>query len=108
MQSDRHARIKDRAYLIWLAEGEIHGKDEEHWHRAAREIAEEEPTASGQAGAQTLQAKAAKSGNGAAAKAPKAAAAAKVAAEPKAKTKAAADPQEKKAKPAARKKAAAT
>jgi len=42
MQSDRHTRISDRAYQIWLAEGRIHGRDGEHWRRAEHEIAEEE------------------------------------------------------------------
>jgi hypothetical protein len=42
MQSDRHARIKDRAYHIWVSEGRPHGKHDEHWHRAEREVAEEE------------------------------------------------------------------
>jgi hypothetical protein len=42
MQSDRQQRITERAYQIWVAEGRVHGKDHEHWHRAEREIAEEE------------------------------------------------------------------
>jgi hypothetical protein len=42
MQSDRHARISDRAYQIWLAEGRVHGKHDEHWKRAEREIAADE------------------------------------------------------------------
>ena len=42
MQSDRHQRISERAYHIWLVEGCVHGRDHEHWHRAEREIAEEE------------------------------------------------------------------
>ncbi|HEV2336740.1 MAG TPA: DUF2934 domain-containing protein [Stellaceae bacterium] len=42
MQSDRHERISERAYQIWVAEGRIHGRHDEHWHRAEREIAEEE------------------------------------------------------------------
>ena len=42
MQSDRQERISERAYHIWVAEGRIHGRHEEHWHRAEREIAEEE------------------------------------------------------------------
>jgi hypothetical protein len=42
MQSDRHERISERAYQIWVAEGRAHGHHEEHWHRAEREIAEEE------------------------------------------------------------------
>jgi hypothetical protein len=42
MRSDREERIKERAYAIWLAEGRVHGKHQDHWHRAEREIAAEE------------------------------------------------------------------
>jgi Protein of unknown function (DUF2934) len=42
MQSDRQARISERAYQIWVAEGRIHGRHDEHWQRAEHEIAEEE------------------------------------------------------------------
>ncbi len=42
MQSDRHERITERAYQIWVAEGRVHGRHHEHWRRAEREIAEEE------------------------------------------------------------------
>src|SRR5713226_10389750 len=42
MQSDRQARISERAHQIWLAEGRVHGRHDEHWQRAEREIAEEE------------------------------------------------------------------
>ena len=42
MQSDRDARIRDRAYQIWLEEGRMHGKEQEHWQRAEREIAAED------------------------------------------------------------------
>jgi len=42
MQSDRHERISERAYQIWVAEGRGHGRHDEHWQRAEREIAEEE------------------------------------------------------------------
>ena len=49
MQSDRHARISERAYQIWLAEGRVHGKHVEHWHRAEREIAAEEAKPSSRA-----------------------------------------------------------
>jgi hypothetical protein len=42
MRSDRQERISERAYLIWVAEGRVHGKHDEHWHRAEHEIAEEE------------------------------------------------------------------
>jgi len=47
MQSDRHERISARAYQIWVMGGRIHGKDEEHWHRAEREIADEEQRVAG-------------------------------------------------------------
>ena len=49
MQSDRHTRNKDRAYHIWLSEGRPHGKHDDHWHRAEREIAAEEGPAAGAA-----------------------------------------------------------
>jgi Protein of unknown function (DUF2934) len=42
MQSDRQERISERAYQIWIAEGRIHGRHDEHWQRAEHEIAEEE------------------------------------------------------------------
>ena len=42
MRSDREERIKERAYAIWLAEGRVHGRHQDHWHRAEREIAAEE------------------------------------------------------------------
>jgi hypothetical protein len=42
MQSDRHERISERAYQIWVAEGRPHGRHDEHWQRAEHEIAEEE------------------------------------------------------------------
>ena len=50
MRSDREERIKERAYAIWLAEGRVHGKHQDHWHQAEREIAAEE-TGSEPAGA---------------------------------------------------------
>lgn len=30
--------IRERAYAIWEAEGRPHGKDLDHWHRAAAEV----------------------------------------------------------------------
>jgi len=42
MQSDRQARIRERAYQIWVEEGRVHGKDHEHWRRAERELVEAE------------------------------------------------------------------
>jgi hypothetical protein len=35
-------RIRDRAFLIWEAEGRPYGRNREHWLRAAAEIAAEE------------------------------------------------------------------
>jgi len=42
MRSDREERIKQRAYALWQSEGHRHGRHEDHWHRAEREIAGEE------------------------------------------------------------------
>ena len=75
MRSDREERIKERAYTIWLAEGRVHGRHQDHWHRAEREIAAEE-TGSKPAGGGTTRpsraraAKPASEGGTAAAKRP--------------------------------------
>ena len=42
MTTDRNARLQERAYHIWLEEGRPHGRHDEHWHRAERELIEEE------------------------------------------------------------------
>ena len=42
MLADRENRIRQRAYQIWLDEGCVHGRHEEHWYRAKRDIAQEE------------------------------------------------------------------
>ena len=34
-------RIRERAYRIWLDEGQPQGRDLEHWLRAKREVEEE-------------------------------------------------------------------
>jgi hypothetical protein len=47
MQADREARIRERAYQIWVAEGRTHGSQEAHWHRAEREIMAEEAAPAG-------------------------------------------------------------
>lgn len=78
--------IKNRAYALWEEEGRPHGKDTEHWERAAQEYT------SMNGAAQT--AKPARKTKASEAKTPKTATAAEVS-EPPAKT-----------KPAARKKAA--
>ena len=41
MTADRNARIEERAYHIWLAEGRPDGRHDEHWHRAERELSAE-------------------------------------------------------------------
>jgi hypothetical protein len=46
-QSDRDARIRDRAYQIWLSEGRPHGRDEAHWQQAERDIETEEAASAG-------------------------------------------------------------
>jgi hypothetical protein len=41
MEPDKEARIRERAYEIWVSEGRPHGRDAEHWQRAEAEIAAE-------------------------------------------------------------------
>ncbi|MGN6584819.1 MAG: DUF2934 domain-containing protein [Rhizobiaceae bacterium] len=43
---DKEERIRRRAHEIWEQEGRPHGRDREHWEKAAREI-EGEQTGSG-------------------------------------------------------------
>lgn len=38
--SDRDEQLRQRAYGIWQAEGEPHGRDREHWEKAERELTE--------------------------------------------------------------------
>ncbi len=38
----RQKRIEQRAYLFWEAEGQPHGRHEEHWRRAERQIEADE------------------------------------------------------------------
>jgi hypothetical protein len=42
MDLEKQKRIEQRAYLFWEAEGQPHGRHEEHWRRAARQIESEE------------------------------------------------------------------
>ena len=58
MTADREARVRERAYHLWLEEGQPHGRHDEHWHRAERELTEAEeglgedpPVATARAGA---------------------------------------------------------
>jgi hypothetical protein len=38
MSSERKASVEQRAYKIWEEEGRPHGRDQEHWHRAERDL----------------------------------------------------------------------
>ena len=38
----RLQKIRERAYAIWLDEGQCHDRDQAHWRQAEREIDEEE------------------------------------------------------------------
>ena len=42
MDLEKQRRIERQAYLFWEAEGQPHGRHEEHWHRAARQIEADE------------------------------------------------------------------
>jgi hypothetical protein len=41
MDSDKEARIRERAYEIWAREGHPQGKEAEHWQMAEAEITAE-------------------------------------------------------------------
>jgi hypothetical protein len=75
MQTNRDARIRERAHQIWQNEGHGHGRHDEHWRRAEAEIDAEDKTAASvkstkrpaaktgpQSGEQTASAKATPSG----------------------------------------------
>lgn len=45
MSDDREGqdqRIRERAYALWEQEGRQHGSPEDHWHRARREIEQDD------------------------------------------------------------------
>lgn len=42
MSDVREQKIRERAHAIWQQEGEPHGRDADHWHRAAGEIDSEQ------------------------------------------------------------------
>jgi hypothetical protein len=44
MDREKHEQIAQRAYALWQAEGQPNGRHEEHWSRAAREIAAADST----------------------------------------------------------------
>ena len=39
---EKQERIRERAYHIWLAEGQPEGRDKEHWELAKKLIEDEE------------------------------------------------------------------
>ena len=41
--TDREEKIRQRAYGIWEEEGHPHGRADDHWHRAAREVESPSP-----------------------------------------------------------------
>jgi DUF2934 family protein len=51
MDSDKEARIRERAYEIWVRDGRPHGRDAEHWQKAEAEIAAESGAAGDRAAA---------------------------------------------------------
>jgi hypothetical protein len=38
MEAERHEQIRQRAHTIWEQEGRPHGREQEHWERAEREL----------------------------------------------------------------------
>ena len=44
MDREIHEQIAERAYALWMAEGQPDGRHEEHWYRTAREIAAADST----------------------------------------------------------------
>jgi hypothetical protein len=64
MDLEKQKRIEQRAYAFWEAEGQPHGRHEEHWHRAARQIETKEdvPVAEKRSKAKASKRAAAKSG----------------------------------------------
>jgi hypothetical protein len=40
--NEKDQRIRERAYLIWIDEGEPEGRENEHWERAKVQIEDED------------------------------------------------------------------
>jgi|BogFormECP04_OM1_1039644.scaffolds.fasta_scaffold20263_2 hypothetical protein len=40
-EADHIEKVRRRAYAIWMDEGQVHGRDHEHWHQAESEITAE-------------------------------------------------------------------
>ena len=45
---EREHRVRERAYLLWEADGKPHGRDVEYWERARELVGMEESAGSGQ------------------------------------------------------------
>ncbi len=45
---DHNEKVRRRAHAIWLDQGMVHGRDQDHWREAEQEIAEEAERASPQ------------------------------------------------------------
>ena len=50
MDLDRERKIRERAYAIWLDQGCVDGRDEQHWLEAEKEIVKEEAQAAAKSG----------------------------------------------------------
>ena len=68
MRSEREERIRQRAYQIWQSEGHGHGRQDDHWHQAEREIAAEEAGGSSKAPRRATRSRTASAGKPTAAK----------------------------------------
>ena len=42
MDPDLEARIRERAYALWVQDGQAQGKADDYWYRAEREIRDED------------------------------------------------------------------
>lgn len=42
MSDNDQQRIRERAYALWESLGRPHGREEEHWHQARQELAQEQ------------------------------------------------------------------
>ena len=47
MSDDRERRIRERAFDIWIEQGQPQGKDREHWERAEKEVDDAPPLVPG-------------------------------------------------------------
>jgi len=42
MSDDREARIRERAYHLWIDRGRPEGREQEHWEEARRSVEQED------------------------------------------------------------------